>query len=110
LNILKLLLAFLLVLSLTGCAEITPPTPKDIITRPLGPPSVKIGMTKDEVKALWGEPDRIGYVEDKEKWSGARTEWVYTGRYSAIPLDKNYLSKTKKLYFDGESLTSIVEE
>ena len=110
LNTLKLFLIFVLLLSLTGCADITPPTPKDIIKRPLGTVSVKVGMTKGEVRELWGEPDQINYVEDKEKWGGGRTEWVYTGRYSAIPIDADYLSKTKKLYFDGENLTNIVEE
>ncbi|GAG27063.1 unnamed protein product, partial [marine sediment metagenome] len=32
-----------------------------------------------------------------------------SAKYSAIPLDADYLSKTKKLYFDGEYLTNIVE-
>lgn len=106
----RLFLIAILFLSLTGCADITPPTPEDIIKRPLGSDSVKIGMTKDRIKEMWGEPDQINYVEDKKRWGGTREEWVYTGRYSAIPIDKNYLSKTKRLYFDGESLTNITEE
>ncbi len=107
---LKLFLISILFLSLTGCADITAPTPEYILKRPLGTDSVKIGMTKGKVKELWGDPDQINYVEDKEKWAGARIEWVYTGRYSAIPVDAGYLSKTKKLYFDGENLTNIMEE
>lgn len=109
-NTLKLFLISILFLSLTGCADITLPTPKDIIKHPLGTDSVKIGMTKGKVMEMWGDPDQINYVEDKEKWSGAREEWVYMGRYSIIPIDKDYLSRTKKLYFDGENLTNIVEE
>ncbi|UCD55579.1 MAG: hypothetical protein JSV93_01920 [Candidatus Omnitrophota bacterium] len=108
-NTLKFFLISILFL-LSGCADITPPTPKDIIKHPLGSDSVKIGMTKGKVIQRWGEPDQINYVEDKEKWGGAREEWTYVGRYSAIPINKNYLYKTRKLYFDGESLTNIVEE
>jgi len=106
----KFLLISILLLSLTGCAGITPPTPEDIIKHPLGSDSVKIGMTKGKVREMWGDPDQINYVVDKEMWGGARDEWVYVARYSIIPIDKNYLSKTRKLYFDGESLTNIVEE
>ena len=106
----KFLLISILLFSLTGCAEIDAPTPKEIIKRPLGRGPIKVGMVKGKVRELWGEPDQINYVEDKEKWGGPREEWVYTGRYSAVPLDVGYLSKTKKFYFDGESLTNIVEE
>ena len=49
-NILKLLLVLALLLSVSGCADIAPPTPEDIIKRPLGTDSVKIGMTKGRVK------------------------------------------------------------
>lgn len=109
-SIFRFFLIAILFLYLTGCADITPPTPEEIIKRPLGTDSVKIGMTKAEVKALWGEPDRINYVKDEKKWGGAREEWVYVARYSALPVDAGYLSKTKKLYFDSENLTNIVEE
>ena len=107
---LTLFLIPILLLLFAGCADIEPPMPKDIITRPLGPDSVKIGMTKDKVKELWGEPDQINYVEDEKKWGGSREEWVYTGKLSMIPVDADYLSKTKKLYFDGNHLTNIEGE
>ncbi|MCQ9207536.1 MAG: outer membrane protein assembly factor BamE [Omnitrophica bacterium] len=97
-------------LFLCGCADITPPTPGYILKRPLGTDSVKTGMTKDEVKSLWGGPDRVNQVENKDKWEGKREEWVYVGRYGTLPVNAGYLSKTKKLYFDGERLTTIVEE
>jgi len=97
-------------LSLYGCADITPPTPEDIIRRPLGTDSVKVGMTQNQVKELWGGPDQVNYIENEEKWGGSRVEWVYFGRVSALPVDAGYLSKTKKLYFDGKNLTNIAEE
>lgn len=110
LNAFKLFLISFLCLYLAGCADIMPPTPEEIIKRPLGPDSVKIGMTKDEVRGLWGEPNQINYVEDEKRWGGAREEWVYSGKLSVLPVDADYLSKTKRLYFDGENLTNIVEE
>ena len=106
----KLIILSILVSFLYGCADIAPPTPGYILKRPLGTDSVKLGMTKDRVRDLWGEPNRVNEVEDEAAWAGSREEWVYIGRYSDIPLDAGYLSKTKKLYFDGENLTNIVEE
>ena len=98
-----------LALSVSGCAGIEPPAPDDVARHPLGTESIKIGMTKDEVESLWGKPDEITTTEDKDRWKGAREVWVYRAEYSALPVDAGYLSKTKKLYFDGENLTNISE-
>ena len=99
-----------LLVSLWGCAGIEPPTPDEVLRKPLGTDAVKLGMTKHQVLELWGEPDEINDVTDKERWKGPREEWVYRGQYSAIPIDAGYLSKTKCLYFDGNNLTNIVEK
>ncbi len=102
----------LVIFQIVGCAgieEITP-APQEILKRPLGTDSVKVGMTKDEVRSLWGEPDQINYVKNENRWAGEREEWVYKGKYETLPVDAGYLFKTKKLYFDGENLTNIVEE
>lgn len=93
---------------LLGCNTITIPTPDEIIKKPLGSESVKIGMSKQQVESLWGKPDHISTAENKEKWSSPREVWIYNARYGAIPVDAGYLSKTQKLYFDGENLTEIV--
>ena len=84
-------------LFLCGCADIEPPTPEYILKRPIGTDSVKIGMTKDRVRDVWGDPDSVSFVENKERWGGAREEWVYVAAYSDIPVNAGYLSKTKKL-------------
>ena len=97
-------------ISLSGCAGIEPPNPEEVVKHPLGTEAVKIGMTKNEVESLWGKPDEIKTVEDKEKWRGSREVWVYRAQYGAVPVDAGYLSKTKKLYFDGNNLTNIGEE
>lgn len=108
----KLILAFgilALAINVCSCAGIEPPDPDDVVNHPLGTESVKIGMSKEEVESLWGKPDSITTVEDKEKWKGAREVWIYRAQYSAVPVDAGYLSKTKKLYFDGNNLTNIGE-
>lgn len=108
-NTFKLFLIPVLVLFLAGCSELPIPSPDYLIERPIGTDSVKIGMTRDKVRDLWGDPDQINEVEDKERWGGSRVEWVYRAR-TELPVDAGYLSKTKKLYFDGENLTNIVEQ
>lgn len=105
-----LLLVILIGLASSGCSLITIPDPQEVISKPLGTESVKVGMTKDRVLSLWGKPDEIRTVEDKEKWKGSRELWVYRAQYGAIPVDAGYLSKTKKLYFDGDNLTTITNE
>jgi hypothetical protein len=103
-------LAFVVAALTSGCAGIEPPLPDDVIRHPLGTESVKIGMTKHEVESLWGKPDEISNVEDKEKWKGAREVWVYRAKYNVLPVNAGYLSKTKRLYFDGDNLTTIEDE
>ena len=92
---------------LQGCSAITVPKPEEIIDHPLGTEAIKIGMTKQEVESQWGKPDTVRTVEDRKRWDGPREEWTYQAQYGAIPVDAGYLSKTKKLYFDGKNLTDI---
>jgi hypothetical protein len=104
-------LNFALVLSviplICGCSTLAIPSPDDIIKKPLGTESVKIGMTKGRVESIWGKPDQVTTIENKEKWASPREVWTYDARYGAIPVDAGYLSKTQKLYFDGDNLTEI---
>lgn len=96
--------------ALSGCAALTSvPTPTEVLEHPLGTESIKIGMTKQQVEDLWGKPSQIKFVEDKERWKSAKEVWIYRAQYGAIPVDAGYLSKTKKLYFDGNNLTEIGE-
>ena len=104
-TLIVLMLAFMTFLS--GCSTLAIPSPDEIIKKPLGTESIKIGMTKDRVASLWGKPDSISTVENKQKWSQPREVWAYNAHYGSIPIDAGYLSKTQKLYFDGENLTEI---
>ena len=105
------LLVIIIALAITGygCTLIEAvPKPNEILKYPLGKTDLKIGMTKDEVESKWGKPDEKRMVEDKDKWKGPREMWVYHGQ-TGIPVDADYLSKTKRLYFDGNNLTEIGE-
>lgn len=90
-----------------GCSTLAIPNPDDIIKKPFGTESIKIGMTKDRVVSLWGKPDNITTAENKQKWATPREVWTYNAHYGSIPIDAGYLSKTQKLYFDGENLIEI---
>jgi outer membrane protein assembly factor BamE (lipoprotein component of BamABCDE complex) len=90
-----------------GCAGIDIPKPQEVLKEPLGQGSLRVGMTKDEVISLWGKPDEVRTAEDKERWKGTREVWVYHAQMAAVPVDADYLSRTKKLYFDGDYLTNI---
>lgn len=90
-----------------GCAEIRPPSPIDVIKHPWGTkPEIKIGMAKEQVRKYWDEPDQIDQL-GTDKWGISKEKWTYFGRYPDLPLDYKYLSITKVLYFDGNSLTSV---
>jgi len=43
-------------------------------------------------------------IEDTAGGRRRREMWVYHAQ-TGIPIDADYLSKTKKLYFDGNNLT-----
>lgn len=98
-----------LALALCGCAAITLPTPQDIVSKPLGTESIKIGMTKERVISLWGKPDSIQYDEGKDSLHGRREVWYYGAHYSGIvpPVNAGYLSQSQRLYFDGNNLVEI---
>jgi len=84
------------------------PTPEKVLSSPLGTDMVKIGMTKNQVRSLWGEPDYS--KQEMDPASGRMREaWVYKATYDSLPSNTGYLSKDRKLYFDGDSLARIAE-
>lgn len=105
---LRTMLALALITPLiAGCSIVSLPNPTEIVKHPLGTESIRVGMTKQQVESLWGKPDEMRMVENKEKWPGTREMWVYRAEYGSIPINAGYLSETKRLYFDGENLTEI---
>ena len=93
-------------LFLTGCADVTLPSAKEMLKDPLGEGSLQIGMTQDKVVSIYGEPDGKRIVISEE-WSSSRDEWMYKGRYPTFPVNAGYFSEDLYLYFDGENLTNI---
>lgn len=88
----------------SGCAGIDPPGPDRILAPWAGTPAVRIGESKDSVRDKWGEPDEINGL-GTDSVGLVKEEWVYFGRYPSIPVDRMYLSKTKRLMFTGNSVT-----
>ena len=95
------------ILAIAGCSVIEPINPEEVMKNPFQGGAIKVGMSKAKVESLWGKPNDIKVVEDAKRWQGTRDEWIYRAEYASIPVNAGYLSKTKKLYFDGDNLTNI---
>lgn len=107
-----IVLLILLTAVVSGCAEIDPfEVPGEVIRHPLGPESIRIGMSKEEVISKWGEPDIVNKLPAKDATDNEGEEWVYKAkRYTPVPLDAGYLHKNKYLYFDGNNLAILSDE
>lgn len=104
-------LGVIAVLGIIGCAELATPDPGKPTSHPLGFGPIEIGMTKDEIKSFWGDPDLIrDTAESKDKGPTQKEEWVYYGRVSQLPVNYGYLAKALHLYFDGKNLTGYKYE
>ena len=98
------LLSALCLLSFTGCGEFHAPTPLEIITDPFGGQSpFPRGTSKQAILADWGSPDRVVAL-GVDELGNLKEKWIYVGRLPAIPVDYGYVSHTKHLFFEGESL------
>lgn len=91
---------------LAGCAEITPPTPGEILESPLGKSPLRLGMTQDEVRALWGEPNTID-ASEPDNWGTVRETWTYEARFPGSPVNVGYAAKTRRLEFTGPNLVAF---
>ena len=100
---------FMLCALLIGCAEITAPGPEEIMRQPLGEGPLRIGMTKEKVKSLWGEADVVR-VLGSDAQGTVREEWIYRGRYPNLPINVDYLSETQHLFFDGNNLVRFYHQ
>ena len=100
---LSIVYSLLFIVVLAGCAEIRPPSPNEIMRQPLGESPLRLGMTKEKVKSLWGEPD-IVRVLGADAQGMMKEEWIYRGRYPNLPINVDFLSETQSLLFDGDHL------
>ena len=96
--------------SLFGCSEIQAPTPYEAATHPFGTggPFTR-GATKAEVLEAWGKPDHV-ISRGVDELGNVREEWIYTGRLQSLPIDYEYVSRTKHLFFEGENLARWTSE
>ncbi len=103
-NVLLRFVVLPIALSLAGCSEIQAPTAKEAITHPFGTQAPFLrGTPKDEVRAAWGDPDHV-IPQGVDELGNTREEWIYTARLPGIPIDYRYVSRTKRLFFEGENL------
>ena len=97
-------------LVLCGCADTEMPTAKQALERPFGTgdPFTK-GTTKAEVLDAWGQPAHINFL-GVDELGNTREEWLYKGWISGIPIDQEYLSRNKHLFFEGDNMVRCVTD
>ncbi|MEA3560445.1 MAG: hypothetical protein U9R31_01560 [Candidatus Omnitrophota bacterium] len=101
--------SIMLTLIVSGCAEIEPPNPVNILQNPLGTDPITMGMTKEKVIKIWGSPNFVTRTGHNELGVVCE-EWVYRAHYPLLPVNAGYLHKTKYLYFEGNVLVRQKEE
>ena len=62
-----------------------------------------LGTTKAEITEEWGSPASV-VLQGVDELGNAKEEWIYTGMLPGLPLDQEYLSRTKHLYFVGDHM------
>ena len=104
------LLCVMAVLSLAGCSEIQSPTAGEAITHPFGTAApFPRGTLKAKILETWGTPDVV-IPHGSDELGNPREEWIYHGRIQSLPIDYEYVSRTKHLFFEGENLTRWTTE
>ena len=89
----------------SGCSDMHVPTGKEALTHPLGTaPPFTLGTPKAKVLEAWGNPDYVVALGSDEL-GNTREEWIYHGRVQSLPIDYEYVSRNKHLFFEGENLT-----
>ncbi|MBI3332731.1 MAG: hypothetical protein HYZ93_01405 [Candidatus Omnitrophica bacterium] len=103
-------MAILSALLLAGCGEIQAPTAQEAMTHPLGTgaPFTR-GTPKAEVLEAWGKP-KHAVPHGVDELGNTREEWIYEGWLPGLPIDHEYISRTKHLFFEGENLVRWTED
>ena len=94
----------------SGCADLAVPTARQAISHPFGAGApFTLGTTQEKVLADWGPPDhKIQHGVDE--LGNVREEWIYHGRIQRLPIDYEYMSRTKHLFFEGNHLARWASE
>jgi hypothetical protein len=56
------------------------------------------------VLEAWGKPDYV-VAHGSDELGNVKEEWIYHGRVQGLPIDYEYVSRNKRLFFEGENLT-----
>ena len=90
----------------TGCSEIETPTAHQAMTHPFGTgASFTRGTTKAEIVEAWGKPKHV-VPHGVDELGNTKEEWIYEGWLPGLPIDHEYLSRTKHLFFEGDHLAN----
>ncbi len=93
-------------LFLAGCSEMQVPTAKEALSRPFGTfAPFQRGTHKEKVLAAWGKPDHV-VSRGVDELGSAKEEWIYVGALQNVPVDYEYVSRTKHLFFEGDHLVN----
>ncbi len=87
-----------------GCSDMKVPTFHEVITHPFGTKApFKRGTPKAKVLKRWGEPSVV-IPHGVDELGNTREEWIYKGWLQGLPIDYEYASWTKHLFFEGNNL------
>ena len=100
------LFLLLLIVLFSGCADFQAPTAKEALSQPFGTggPFTR-GSTKAQILEAWGPPHQV-IPRGVDELGTAREEWIYKGAIPALPIDYEYVSRTKHLFFEGNTLVN----
>lgn len=84
-----------------GCSDVQRPTARQVLSHPFGTGApFTLGATQAKILEDWGPPDhKIRHGVDE--LGNVREEWIYHGRIQSLPIDYEYMSRTKHLFFEG---------
>jgi len=80
------------------------PTAEEAMRHPFGTGApFTLGTTKAEILDWWGHPATV-IPMGVDELGNIKEEWIYTGMLPGLPIDQEYISRTKHLYFEGNNL------
>lgn len=95
---------------MAGCSDMQAPTVKEALQQPFGTGGpFNRGTTKNEVLEAWGKPDHT-IPMGVDELGNPKEEWIYRGRLPNLPIDYEYVSRTKHLFFEGDNLVRWTTE
>ena len=93
-----------------GCSEFQSPSLDQAVHQPFGNAApFKRGTTKAEILQEWGPPASV-VNKGLDELGNVREEWIYIGMLPGLPIDQEYISRTKHLFFEGDNMVRWTTE